>query len=369
MNATLTYFFVILFWLLSLLEQSGWGVAMQISDKSHLLVAVMAFLIYINKQKFQKIPGICVCGLILTFIIIPYINKSSLQGASYLTAFLVVYIFSQAKVSKALIKNMAFAIAGLGIVIMLIYTQGTVLAGWNDNAISMIGLFSFIFFSVVLVLQKKRKSFLLWNIITVIYLSLLFATNCRSGMLFSIIAVIAIVYSKKVSKLFKNRFINILLLNLPLLIALLVISIGESSYFSELDKWSKETMESGKGIFNGRDHLWSHGLLLLEDSSYIGTGKFIINYHNSSIACLSVFGVLGYIFWIQYFESVFKQLRVYLSDNIVFGCMLGFTIIFLQQTVDLGFISTSPNYIPYMILGLGLGRIQYIKNRSLINNG
>ena len=54
----------------------------------------------------------------------------------------------------------------------------------------------------------------------------------------------------------------------------------------------------------------------------------------------------------------------YISDEIVFGSMLAFLIIYLQQSVDLGFISDCPNLLPYMILGIGLGRVRLLQKKK-----
>ena len=139
--------------------------------------------------------------------------------------------------------------------------------------------------------------------------------------------------------------------------------ISTSGYFHDLNDWSFR--EFGKPIFNGRESLWELSIMVLDRSDYLGTGKFIMNYHNSGIAALSVFGVIGYITWISYFNNIMCQLGRYINDDIVFGSIFAFSLIFLQQTVDLGFISPIPNLLPYMILGVGLGRIRLLRESNI----
>lgn len=368
MGQSITIITLIIIWILSFVEPSGWSMSMNLPDKVNTVLCVLAavfFVIYPNRR--QNISRLLFLGLLLTFIAIPYMLYGSLQGASYLVVFLVVYIVSQGRMTHKVIARSGIIIAFLGLVIMYIYTNGSLLSGWNDNAISMVGLFSFIYFSIFLISQKGKKKFWFWNIITIAYLFLLFETNCRSGMLFSIFAICGIVFMNTTKKILNNSRLNILILNIPMLIALAVISVASTPYFDILNDWSLEHLE--KDIFNGRDILWENALLQFGTSLGFGMGRFIMNYHNSGIAALSVFGVLGYICWIKYFSINLKEFRYYLKDRVVFGAMLGFLLIYLQQSVDLGFIAEYPNLLPYAVLGIGIGRVRLLRTEALQING
>lgn len=376
MNSFFTFIAIILAWVLSFIEPSGLAQALHITDFLNYLIAIVSLIFWLQcPLKRQKISDWLIAGIIITFILIPYFKADSSEGVTYLTSFLVVYIFSQAKVNYDIIKKSGIIIAALGIGVLLVYTRMEILSGWNDNAISMVGLFSFIYFSIFLILVKDKKKFILWNSITVIFLILLFETECRSGILFSIITVIAILWYKKTKKILLKKKSLFIMLNVPLIIAMIVIFFGQASIFNELNDlsmsqqrlvYNEETGQfiilSGKSLFNGRDELWKQSLEYLFQSDFIGTGKFLINYHNSCIAALSVFGILGYICWIYYFKNTIRQLQPFYSDKIILGCVIAFFMIYFQQSFDLGFISPEPNRIPYMILGLGLGRVYTIYN-------
>lgn len=267
---------------------------------------------------------------------------------------------SHAKITQRVIGITAFIIAGLGIAVLLIYLYGDVLSGWNDNAISMVGLFSFIYFSIYLHVLREKPRFLLWLFVPLIYFELMFTTDCRSGMLFTVFTIIPIFYRTYFKKLLKRQNVTVLVLNIPLLVAFLVLAISKTSYFQELNTWS--LANTHKGIFNLREVLWDKSLELLVQSEFIGTGVFKLNYHNSCLAALSVFGVLGYYVWIKYFNSQIKRIRPYLYDKLIFGSLIAFLLIYLQQSVDLGFISQYPNYLPYVILGLCLARVRMYRN-------
>lgn len=360
MGQILTIAVIVLFWIVSFTLPSGWASAFELSEKTNTIIVSIAVLFFLlSPEKRLEISHRIFWWILISFVFIPVLMCGSMQGASYLVSFLVVYIVSQGKITPKVVKYSAIIIALLGIFTLNIYIHGNLLSGWNDNAMSMVGLFSFIYFLIFLIQKKRKKIFWIWNIVTIIYLDLLFMTDCRSGMLFAIIAVVGIVFASKTYKILSKPKLRLLILNAPLLLALLVIMIASTSYFDVLDKWSIENFD--KGIFDGREILWEKSLDYLKSTYLLGTGKFVINYHNSGIAAISVFGVIGYIFWIKFFSTNMKYMQKYISDDIVFGCILAFSIIFLQQAFDLGFISETPNLLPYIVLGVGLGRVRLLK--------
>lgn len=366
MGQNLSTIVIITIWIISFIEPSGWAVNFHLPEKINYAILSLSIILFIfSPGKRQNISVSVFILLIISFIIIPFVVNDSWQGAEYLVAFLVVYIMSQGTITPKVIRYSGLIVAGLGLCLLIVYSRGSFLSGWNDNAVSMMGLFSFLFFSIFLIEKKKTKQFWFWNIISFLYASFLFGTDCRSGMLFLIISILGILYSNKVKSLLKKKATVLLLLNTPLLLAFMVIWLSESDYYYALNSWSIN--EFDKSIFNGRDLLWEYSLNLLNKSYYIGTGKFLINYHNSGVATLSVFGILGYLCWINYFNTNLKQLKRYLKDDIVFASLFAFCLIFLQQSVDLGFISPTPNFLPYMILGVGLGRIRLLRRNRILS--
>lgn len=360
MNQTFTIIFLILVWIISFVEPSGWAMVIHLPEKISWTIALLAgACLLISRNRKLQVPGPLVALLIVTFIFIPVIMADSWEGAEYLVAFLTVYLTAQGTITRKVMAVSGIVIAILGLVVLRIYVFGNILSGWNDNAISMVGLFSFVYFSMFLISKKGTVAFWIWNIVTVLYLWLLFKTECRSGMLFAVVAVVCIVYSRTVKKMLHGPKVRLLLLNLPLILAFVVIFLASSSHFEALDRWSLEA--NGKGIFDGRDVLWDNALKLLAKTDYLGTGKFKMNYHNSGVAALSVFGVLGYVCWVKYFSCNIKRLQRHLSDDMVYASLLAFLIIYLQQAVDLGFISPTPNLIPYAILGIGLARVRMLQ--------
>lgn len=362
MLKALTILFLVLCWILSLVNTSGWGMMMATPEKTNQLILALAALSLFRRSKTViRLDPLLIFGLIATLVAIPIYLTGEWEGLDYFCALILVYVISRYKITASVIKPVCLAYAAGGLIILWIYLNGDILSGWNDNSISMVGLFSYLFFTIFLLLQNSRPKFIAWNIVTVIYLSYLYATNCRSGMVFSALAVACIIFRSRARKLLTHKFVDFLIINMPLIIAGIVIWIASTDYFQELNLWSLRNYN--KLIFNGRDELWQYSFDLLAKSDYLGTGKFLINYHNSGVAAISVFGILGYLCWMCYFVSLLWQLRRYMRDPIVFGATLCFCLIFLQQSVDLGFIFSTSNLIPYVALGVACGRVNTITCR------
>ena len=69
--------------------------------------------------------------------------------------------------------------------------------------------------------------------------------------------------------------------------------------------------------------------------------------------------------WVCSFYNILLKGKEYISDSIVVGCMLSFVLIFVQQSFEVGIISNTPTILPYMILGIMLGRVMTIKNNNI----
>ena len=144
--------------------------------------------------------------------------------------------------------------------------------------------------------------------------------------------------------------------------ALITVVLALSNAASNIDLWSQETFD--KPIFNGRDQLWLEGMHAFFQQPFLGSGDISANsWHNTAIACLTSFGILGYGFWLRCLYLPIKKGSLYLSDPIVTGCITAFLLMNAQQTFELGMFSPNPNLLIYLPLGLLLGRIRYLKER------
>ena len=354
---------IILVWLFSLVNGSGWGVLLHTGEKMNWLIVVWSmYLLLIKKRKFiPVINEVTLIGFILFFIFIPFSISDKWEGATYLVSFLTIFCFSNINISTKELSFSAFAVGCLGLGLISIYARTEILSGWNDNSIAMLTLFSFIYFSIFFNSAKKKWIRLLCWIIAVFYIIKIGSTDSRGGLLFMMLAVIMMFTRETTRKIISKSKIRALIIYFPLIVAIIVVWISSQTWFRELDNWSQ--LNYGKPIFNGREELWADTFDDIVNYPF-GCGEFVINYHNTLVACVGVFGIIGCILLCDFFRRQLVAMIRYLDDYTVYACMCAFILIYMQQSVELGFISPMPNMMPYMILGIGLGRVRWYERKQ-----
>lgn len=356
MRNLLFVFYVVLVWVLSMVNASGLGIAYNTPAITNVLI-LLWFVIFVNKRVIKRAIDrnpVLALFTIISFIIFPVLIYGSWEGLSYLMMLPMVYCFSEQKVSDKLMKISGYVVAGLGLLILYIYNTTIILSGWNDNHISMIGLFSYAYYSISLYGNMSGRKLTVGLLISLLYLILLFKTESRSSSIFIVLALILAYSGNLFRKILAKRSFVFFALNVPLLVSLVCIFLPELFIFQYFDEWSLEHYD--KTALNGRDELWIEAYDRLFDTYLIGEGEFLINHHNSAVAVISVFGVIGYLCWYKIFAKPISFMCRYASDNLMFGFISSFFLIFWQQSFELGFVNSTPNMIPYMILGLGLAR-------------
>lgn len=358
-----TFIVTILFWALSMVNTSGLGEMYDTPTKTFFLMAILYFIV--KRKTHVPLP---ISGknktifrlAILSFVLLPVIFKGDWDGFTYLLTALLVYVFSQQKITSNFMTYSGYAVAGLGAFIMFVYSRTEVLSGWNDNQISMIGLFSYLYYAISLFGNMSGSKLTIGLIVSLFFFSILTsATESRGAAIFITLSVVA-AYRPAIARNFANKtwFVKFAIA-LPMIIALIVAFIPNLAIFEFLNEVSEQGYQ--KTVFNGRDGLWYNAFIQLPKDYFLGAMEFKINYHNSAVAALAVYGVIGYYCWHTTFVRGLSHIRRYISDDIVFGCFMSFILIFWQQSFDLGFIMGCPNYIPYMILGIGFGRINTLQ--------
>lgn len=359
---------VFITWLFSIINNSGWGLLYDTPSKMFWIIAIWFLYTYKRKKTrnlFARNDYTLIFFTIISFIILPIVVEGNLEGLTYLFTIPFVYCFACRKVNDVFIKKSGLLLAILGIFLSYIYIKTQILSGWNDNAIAMLILYSFLYFSISLYGNINFKKMTTGLFISVLFLLILINnTDSRSSAMFIVLSVLFAYRPDLVYNFARKRNFLFWALNFPLLLASFVVFFPDFFIFEYLEKISEEYYN--KSIFNGRDLLWTIAFERLIDSYFLGTMRFELNYHNSCVAALTVFGIVGYICWYKILYRVTDFIRIYIYDNIVLGCFCSFFLIFWHQAFELGFISECPNMLPYMILGIALGRIKMINKNAPI---
>lgn len=311
--------------------------------------------IYIDENTFFIFGGTAVI-----FMISSEIHGNGLQAMDYLWVFIIVYLLSSIEMNDKIFLFTGWIYGAAGFVILYIYNYGTLLSGWNENSIAMIGMHSFLVFSIAYFRTGSIKSKILLIIATIAFSKLIQPTDSRSGILFLILGLLFALELLPRTIMYGSEKRILIILLVPLMIAIVVVIISKGKYMDALNLWSYKQFQ--KPVFNGRDELWHSGLELFSDYFLIGIGNVSTeNWHNSAITCLVAYGSLGYILWICALKDIIARALPYIKDYLIQGCIVAFGVLYLQQSVELGFISASPSIIPYVMLGIMLGRVKYLK--------
>ena len=362
MNSVIFTAGIVLVWLSSLFNGTGLGNAYH-TDKLTIAALIGFSVIFFLKQRQLKVPKdifFTSCGTVCVFAFSGLFHEKGLGGIQYLCCFLLVYIFSKIRVQERALRLSGLVVLALGTAILVIYNYGTQLAGWNENSIAMIGLFSYILFMVSFYNLRSGWSKLFLLLTGGLVLWLIIPTDSRSCMITLAATMLLALVMKPSPRALRSRGWVIFFLLIPLLVALVTAALSLSGASLKIDLWSRSTFN--KPIFNGRDQLWIDGLSNLLRWPLLGSGDISANsWHNVAVACLSSFGILGYALWLNCLYLPLRRGRLYLSDPIVTGCITAFLLMNIQQSFELGMFSLNPNLLIYLPLGLLLGRIRYLK--------
>lgn len=355
----------VIIWIISLINQSGFGDAHNTPSKTSLILIFLGTVISLNE--FRKKQYINIKTLLIIFTLSSvFILSSNLQGyrhdgLKYLSVFLLVYIVSNLQIDILQLKIISIIYGLLGIGILYIFNYKSVLSGWNPNAIAMMGLFSYLVYMISHI-NNNLKSKAIFLLVSTLYIRLMDITESRGSTFIILLSICIVCNFIPIKKMYKSDIGITLLLMIPLIVSISVINLSKSHYVNELNEWSIE--EFDKPLFNGRDEIWIDGFDEISQNVLFGSGYINSGYwHNSAISCLSSYGVVGYTLWIMVLKAILCNGRKYSEDNFVIGCIASFLLIFIQQSFELGLFSLGMNLVPYFILGLLLGRIKGLKGK------
>ena len=359
---------MVLLWIVNLFNGTGLDSVYHVTQNARLIVIILSIGVFLLKGNSHVASrDFFTFGLmIVSFCISSFMKGYGSQPIEYLWVFGLVYLLGHLELDEKAFfwTGLAYGVGGL--FILFIYDYGTVLHGWNSNSIAMIGMYSFLIMLIPFFNKTSFRSKSLILITAIAFAYLINPTSSRSCILFSMIGALFAINAIPRKLIYGRSGRMTICLVFPLIIAIIVVLVSGTSLFESLNLWSY--LRFGKPIFNGRDEFWRYGFEVLFDNFLIGAGTMNINnWHNSAMTCLSAYGTVGYFLWISSFKNILNQASWWLDDYIVQGCVVSFIVIYVQQSVELGFISANPNLIAYVILGMMLGRIRYLRNEEYEN--
>lgn len=366
--------FSVLIWVFALFNGTGLGQTYNTNGILKLLLIGISLYMFVwqirSHPKIETKMFVYVIIFVGVFVGISLIKKFDFSSMEYIYVFLIVYIISQLRVKKSYINMVSYTYATLGFLILYIYVYGTALSNWNGNSIAMIGFFSYAVFAISFFDTETRMKLkfktMFFIVVSLAYINFTEQTDSRSSTMMIILCMLIVLLRLKI---FSDKNISRRLewiLNIPLILAILIVVVSQMSVYDALNLWSLRNFE--KPVFNGREDIWLDGIRRLKESWLLGSGELQSGYwHNCAIACLATYGIVGYTIWVKFLHKILVSAKGFLKDSYVLGGVVGFCLILIQQSFELGLFAPNPNMIPYLILGILMGRIHYLKVEGKIN--
>lgn len=351
--------------LFSLLAGSGIGKAYGLYPKAALLVGALYLLMPVGKailgNQVHKSELVLFLTLLFTVCIWPLFQGKGFRGFEYAWLLTLPYIFGQFRLNRVDLKWIALAVGGTGMAVVAARGYTSLFGGWNANDIAIMGFFSAaVFFSAPWESPGERlleRGFLLSMLVLMWRLD---SRSCLMGMLMLLVLSFGIL---RPEKLLKSKTLRRTALVFPLIACLTVVLFQNAALFDRLNAWSMELFQ--KQIFSNRNTIWEEGLAQLKRNFFFGSGSINNGYwHNAAVSALTAFGAVGYGAWLYYFENMFLRAQSRRKDPGVFRGCAAFLVIMVQQSFELGLISTTGSMLPYLILGMVRGRICYLNEKK-----
>lgn len=295
--------------------------------------------------------------MLITFIISSIQNISVIYGM--LLGIMISAVFSFTYIGKkhTALRLVGYVYALITLYILYDFTHGGVTKDWNTNSMGLLASYGVYFMFITRTINNKKRVFFDWTIIFILIISIA-VTNSRTTLLGVAIYILFRFFILK-SLFYKKwfyRFYYIIVFMLPIGIVNLYLMLWRSTLAVELDRISLRYTE--KLFFSGREEIWNYLYSNLSGHWVLGYGKqFAGNSHSLYMDVLYSVGILGLIFYLLFLVSVYEYLYEYCKDEIVKGCVLAFSSIYLMQTFETFMFNVNKlNILPYMILAVALGR-------------
>ena len=360
-NSIVLYSSVIL-WFISLLSGTGIGNALNIYGKLILVLFICLAYQMLFKGKFQKIDKtlmLCILEILFQNLYSHLMYKQHFLEYAAIYMIPVLYSIYTVNEKQMRIIGMVYGIGGGMILLVANYTR--YFAGWDGNTVSQNCFFSYAAFIASLFdINKKehRRNIVIYSIA---YFVLLWTLHSRSCILFSLVLLLCALDVIPVKRFINKNNIIIWLL-VPLIVAIVIVSINNAEFVEVLNNWSMQHFS--KPMFNGRDSIWSRGIRIWAEYPLLGIGTFNMNWHNSAIACLTGAGIVGYSIWIYIIKRILVNACKYMEDNIILGTITAFIVVWMQQSVEQGMIGLYGSPAIFVLLGLILARTNTLRKQE-----
>ena len=287
-----------------------------------LIIEIIMRIIFNNMKMSVSLLAVCI-GSLWAFIC-SLINGSGL-GSAAIQIFLLLSIclFADTNMSLVQHKRIMTRMAIILVVILAIFSKPSPYRSVymarllylgdsvriNPNCIAMLTFFLFVYLFKVVEETEWRNKYkrFVQMIILVFSVSYIYLTSARTAIVSCVIFVVLFFFCK-----YKNQKLTRTIFLLGLWMSLGIVFIYLAMYSSGF--MVGETI-AGKGFYSGREIIWFEALDLLKEHLLFGFSnkttfsvKNLLSIHNSLLAMVCYFGVLGLLIAISTIYTSFKKI-------------------------------------------------------------
>lgn len=352
----------------NLVNMSGLGSAYNTEFYTRLLTIMLSVVLMFrhNIRVYKVDRDLLLWG---TMTVVVFFFSALLRGSisdafNCLSCFFITYIFSEYGLDEWSFRWMGRMLLFGSFSLLLIFLKTNALSGWNENGIAMICFFAYICYIASVMYSARGRERLAAIGASIAFLYLVSETDARSSMLATLIALVVLLFPRKLGAFFATRRTRQILFHTALIFAAFIATMSLTSVYTDWDIWSYQTF--GKPLMNGREVAWRQGFQQLWAHALFGRGNFKINsWHNWGMSLLTGYGVLGYVTWTTFVRRMLDKGQRHIRDPYILGIITSFLLILLQQSAELGLIGNANTHLlPYMMLGLLLGRVRILERRE-----
>lgn len=349
--------------LFALINGSGWGMVYKTEYLMYMIMALISIMLVLRSIRVgaqigkKKIAPVLLLGTYA--FVISSLNGRYDHAMGLMMPFTMTVFFAHISINNTEAKYIGLVTLGASLGLLILYTQTNIFSGWNDNTVAMLAFFGYACFMGVRAYTSKRKGIVI--LFSLLFLFLMLQTDSRTSSICAVLLAVAAIFQSFTERICISKRWQFALVHFALIVAIIISLIGITPLKSSLDIWSYQYLK--KPFFNGRDELARRGFAELVNSVFLGVGYFLrINWHNWAITILTSYGIIGYFSWVTIIKQIIDTGSKYTKDGIVLGLLASVLMVFVQQATELGLIGASnSNPIPYMMFGMILGRIKYLR--------
>lgn len=353
----------------SLINLSGYASVINSNLRTQQFLGIVGAMIvykhislHTGVKKKNLLIGIMVFFL---FALCSWARGYGAEGIKYMTYYLCIYMVSQMYINDDDMLYIHWIYMGICTLILAVASFGSFLKGWNHNTLSIVSV-QLLFIYIITFKGETKKQRIIFMGIVLFQILMLNGLDSRGAQLAALLALLLLRRHEKIDSILCNEKMLFIYVIMPLIIAGTVVIFSKLPVYDRIDLWSIRNFS--KPIFNGREDIWGDSFDRMHKdiiTLFLGTGHIKRGYyHNSAVACLSAYGIFGYYLYVMVFYRILKTGIPYWNDDLVRKCIIMFLVTNVQQsTENTIFQYGSMIALPYMMLGLMLGRINEIEGK------